>query len=71
MTKGELAAELAELKIDRMDYGDIVSLAYEHIKQNLVRLPKVDLLAQYLHFGNTGELLEHSDEKSVDNKSPL
>lgn len=71
MTKSELAAELAELKIHGMDYGDIVSLAYEHVKQHLVRLPKVDLLEQYLHFGNTGELLEHSDEKSVDNKSPL
>ena len=71
MTKDELVEELAELKIHRMDYGDIVSLAYEHVKQNLVKLPKVDLLEQYLHFGNTGELLEQSGEKTVDNKSPF
>jgi hypothetical protein len=53
MTKDELAEELAQIQLDGLGYGEIVSLAREHIKQNLVKLPKLDLLEQYLHFGTT------------------
>jgi nucleoid DNA-binding protein len=47
MTKTEMAHELAQIQIESMDYGDIVSLAFEHVKQNLAKLSKDELEDQY------------------------
>ena len=56
MTKTEIAYELAELQIESMDYGDIVSLAFEQLKQNLAKMSKAELVAHYEHFGDTGDV---------------
>jgi hypothetical protein len=39
-----------------MDYGDIVSLAFEQLKQNLMKMSKAELVAHYEHFGDTGDV---------------